>query len=221
MRLTALARTIAVSGVLSLAGASAALAADGTISDTGPGSTNTVSNNSTSTVAESNSNNISVTNNNSQSGSSGSASVSSNTSGGSAISGDVTNSSTVTTTISIGNSTAGLPGMGGSSGSGSGDGSGSGAGAGSGSGSSSSDGPGKGSGAGLGAGDAVSTLPTVGCEIVCDVSALRNAYHQPTSTDAAVKQAKGISSGLMALAGLLSLVGAGGSALFATKRAKA
>lgn len=222
MKLKVLARTAALSGLLTLAGAGAALADDGVISTTGPGSVNTITSNNTSILFESNVNSVTVTNSNTQIGTSGAANVSGNTTGGSATSGTVTNTNNAVTSVSINNGPA-VGGLGGGTGTGSGGGNGSGSGAGSGglgggSGAASPLGVG-GSGSGVGGG----VLPSVGCSVVCDVSGLRDLYNpaQATAVDSALKQANGISAGLLALAALLSLVGAGGSAAYAAKRAKA
>jgi len=199
--------------MLSLTAAMPALA-DSSIDTTGPYSTNTVTNTQNTTVNETNNNNVTVTNSNHQTASTGSASVKGNTTAGSAMSGDATNSNNVSTTIDVGNSSA-LPGSG--SGSVSGGGSGSGAGAGSGSAASST--PGKGAGtAGVGSGSgSVAMLPATGCSAICDVSALRAAYH-PSGLTTAIQDANKSSALLMGLAALLSLVAAGGSAFYATKK---
>ena len=63
----------------------------GTISNTGPGSKNTVSSNITDTTTVTNVNNVSVNNSSSQTSSTGSANVSGNTTGGSAETGDAWN----------------------------------------------------------------------------------------------------------------------------------
>ena len=73
------------------------------ISNTGPNSSNNVTFNDTLTTTISNTNNVSVSNDNSQTATSGSATVSNNTSGGSALSGEATNTSSMDTDISISN----------------------------------------------------------------------------------------------------------------------
>ncbi len=223
INLNVLARTAALSGLLTVAGAGAAFADSGTISTTGPNSTNVITSSETNTVVVSNTNNVSVSNSNSQSGTSGAASVTGNTLGGSATSGGVTNTNTGFTTVSINNAAVG--GLGGGSGTGSGGGNGSGSGAGSGgvgggTGAVTPLGVG-GSGSGLGSGSA-EVLPSVGCSVVCDVAGLRGLYEpaKASSAASALDQAKGISAALLALAAALSLVGAGGSAAFAARRAK-
>lgn len=215
-------RTVALSGLLAMAGAGAAFADDANINNTGPGSSNVVTSNDTNSLNETNTNNVNVTNSNNQSGTSGAAQVNNNTTAGSAQSGDVNNNANFATSINVGNGSAAgaLGGSGGGSGSGSGGGSGSGAGAGSGS-ASAAPGSGSGSMSSAGVGGGVSTLPQTGCDAICDVSALRNAYQAGTNPVSALQQTKGLSAGLLGLAALLSLVGAGGSAVFATKRAKA
>ncbi len=62
-----------------------------TISNTGPGSDNSISNNNSSSTTVSNTNNVSVSNNNNQSSSTGSAVVTDNTTGGSATTGTASN----------------------------------------------------------------------------------------------------------------------------------
>lgn len=212
-RIQQLGSAVVLTSMLSLTAAMPALA-DSSISTTGPNSTNTVKNTQTTTVNETNNNNITVTNSNHQTASTGSASVKGNTTAGSAMSGDATNSNNVSTTIDVGNSSA-LPGSG--SGSVSSTGSGSGAGAGSGSAASSTPGKG-GAGATAGSGSgSVAMLPATGCEVVCDVAALRAAYH-PSGLTTAIQDANKSSALLMGLAALLSLVAAGGSAFYATKK---
>ncbi len=217
---------VALAGMLTLAGAGSAFA-DSSIGTTGPGSTNTVTNNNSTSYTSDTTNSVSVSNVNFQSGSSGSANVSGNTTGGSAISGDVTNTNTVQTTIAIGNNGA----TAGSGSAGSGSGTGSGAGAGSGSGSSvsatsASSTPGKGGGSVSGEGTTGSgsaVLPATGCSQACTAvaNALRGSYKPAGITASAIKQAKGISAGLLGLAAALSLAGGVGSAFYASKRAKA
>lgn len=213
-RIQQLGSAVVLTGMLSLTAAMPALA-DNSISTTGPHSTNTIENTQTTTINETNNNHISVTNSNSQTAKSGSASVNGNTTAGSAMSGDATNSNNVSTTIDVGNSSA-VPGSG--SGSVSGGGSGSGAGAGSGSAASSTPGKGGAGTAGVGSGSgSVAMLPATGCSAVCDVSALRAAYH-PSGLTTAIQDANKSSALLMGLAALLSLVAAGGSAFYATKK---
>ena len=77
---------------------------------------------------------------------------------------------------------------------------------------------GQGGGLALGGlGGGTSTLPEVGCEVICDVSSLRAGYND-NSVSQAAEQARGISAGLLALAAILSLAGAGGSAIFARRQ---
>jgi hypothetical protein len=64
-------------------------------------------------------------------------------------------------------------------------------------------------------------LPATGCSVICDVSALRAAYKPFGGATQALAQTKGLSGELLGLATLLSLIGAGGSAIYASKRAKA
>jgi hypothetical protein len=227
MRIQHISKLVVLSGMLSLASAGAAMAADGTadINTTGPNSNNTVNIREDTNVTETNTNHVSVDNNNDQTARSGSAVVSGNTLGGEAVSGNASNFNATTTNVKISNVSAvsaeaccGLgagPGFGGGLGSGGGAGSGAGA-------------PGVGAGApvspGLGAaapGLGAGALPEVGCSVVCDVSALRAGYNpNNNAVTEATKQAKGLSAWLMAMAAALSLAGAGGSALYATKRVK-
>jgi|GEM_PF-1547983 len=213
-RIQQLGSAIALTGMLSLMTVAPVLA-DSSISNTGPDSTNKVTNTTTNTVQVDNDNHLTVTNSNDQTAKTGSASVKGNTTAGSAMSGDATNSNNVSTTIDVGNSSA-LPGSG--SGSVSGGGSGSGAGAGSGSAASSTPGKGGASTAGVGSGSgSVAMLPATGCSAICDVAALRAGYH-PSGLTTAIQDANKSSALLMGLAALLSLVAAGGSAFYATKR---
>lgn len=76
---------------------------NGTISNTGPKSDNIVVNKSSSYTHVDNDNDVHVGNLNFQGGHSGSARVSGNTTGGDATSGDVSNTSSTTTTINIKN----------------------------------------------------------------------------------------------------------------------
>lgn len=213
-------RAAVVSGALTLAGAGAAFADSASIEETGPDSTNIIKISSSQRWDVDNTNNVTVNNNNTQNASTGNASVNRNTTGGDASSGNASNNNTTTTTIEISNDSS----VGGG-GSGSGGGQGSGGGAGSGSGAGGQDGSsggvgGSGSGGNLalgGVGGGVSTLPEVGCEVICDVSALRAGYNDNIASQAA-ERAKGVSAGLLALAAILSLAGAGGSALFASRK---
>ena len=207
-----------ISGAVVLFGAGAALAADASVDTTGPSSQNVVSITETTTVSTMNHNNISVTNTNDQTSSTGSANVSGNTDGGSAISGDASSSATTTTTVTVGNAGA-AGGSGGGTGGGTlpeGGNSGSG---GTGGGTIPSTG---GSGGGGMGGGSLQTLPNTGPAFPIDVSALRALWHpisSTTPTQNAVTQTKGVSTGLLIAAGLLTLMGAAGSVTFAAKRA--
>jgi hypothetical protein len=75
-------------------------AADASITNTGPGSTNTVNSNTSNTTKVVCINNTLISNSSSQSSSSGSANVSGNTSGGSASSGNASNSNVTSVTAS-------------------------------------------------------------------------------------------------------------------------
>lgn len=221
-RIQQLGSSLALTGMLSLVAIAPAFAADSSITTTGPDSTNKVENTSTNTITETNNNNLSVNTNNSQTASTGSAKVSGNTTGGSAMSGNASNSNNVSTTISVDNGSV-AAGMGGGSGSGGGPGSGAGAGSGS---PASASSAGRGSSAktsATGSVAGVAMLPKAGCSATCDVNALRAAYKPfGGSTATALQSANKSSAFLMGLAALLSLVAAGGSAIYSTKqRAKA
>ncbi len=75
----------------------------GTISDTGPNSTNEITTTNTNTTTVTNDNNIEISNNNVQLGGSGDASVKNNTTGGSATSGNTDNSNSSSDTVNINN----------------------------------------------------------------------------------------------------------------------
>lgn len=79
------------------------------ISNTGPGSTNSIVDNSSTTCTSTSTNTAQVSNNTSQSGSSGSASASGNTTAGGATSGSVTNTSTTNTSLVLTNGNACAP----------------------------------------------------------------------------------------------------------------
>jgi len=103
--------TVSVSATVDNSGSAAALMdattpssdASGTINNTGPNSSNTVSSNVKSTVNVTNDNDISVFNDNDQSASSGDATVRGNTTGGSATTGDASNTSSSTFTFDVTN----------------------------------------------------------------------------------------------------------------------
>ena len=75
----------------------------GTISNTGPDSNNNITFNDTTTTTITNNNNVSVDNDVSQVASSGNATATNNTSGGSALSGQATNTSSLDVDIAIKN----------------------------------------------------------------------------------------------------------------------
>jgi hypothetical protein len=77
-------------------------AAESTISNTGPDSTNVIVNKSTSSVRITCRNNLDISNTNTQNASSGSANVSNNTTGGSATSGNASNTNTTSVTVNTG-----------------------------------------------------------------------------------------------------------------------
>jgi hypothetical protein len=204
MKYTRFATSVVLSGSLALMSAGSAFAAD-SIDTTGPGSTNTVTENNT----------------NNQTATTGNATVSGNTNAGSATTGDATNNNTTQTTVGV-------------AGSGSGNGGGvfgSGNGAGAGVGSTGTVGSGQGNGGGsvLGASTTGSTnfgqgagseatLPVTGPSSPIDVSALRTQNHASVIPPALVKQSNGISAALLLAAATLSLLGAIGSAVYANRR---
>lgn len=79
------------------------LTSNGTISNTGQGSTNTVSSNLTATTTVTNTNTLTATNNNPQVAVSGSATSNNNTTGGAANSGDSDNNSSTTFSYTVNN----------------------------------------------------------------------------------------------------------------------
>lgn len=226
MKIRQITSTIALSSMLSITGAGMALADSAVIDTTGPSSVNNVNINNNENITQSNTNVVTVTNTNEQTATTGAANVSGNTNAGSATSGSASNNNTTTTAITIGN-TPGFLAVGGSGGGTGGSGSpvgglggGSGVGAVGGLGGGSGTGTGVKSAGGLGAGGGVAVLPSVGCTYVCDVSALRDAYTAPADKSA-VGQTRAASAALLGMAALLSLIGASGSAWYASRRAKA
>jgi hypothetical protein len=190
---------------------------------TGPGSTNTVTINDTSNTTVTNTNDVTIRETVDQTATSGDANASNNTQSGDVATGDASNSSTGTTSVSIGNQAVG--GFGGSTG-GSGNGAG-GSGNGSGAG-----GSGNGSGTVNGSGNVLGSstnsvggfgggalLPVTGPSSLVDVSALRSLYHPATIVPPAiVKQSKNTSAMFLIAAAILSLLGAFGSAIYANRR---
>ncbi len=79
------------------------------ISNTGPGSTNVITDTSTTSCTSTSTNNVQVSNTTSQGSSSGSAASSGNTSSGSALSGNSSNSSTTSTSVVANNTSPCLP----------------------------------------------------------------------------------------------------------------
>lgn len=88
-----------------LLGSSAYAATTGTITNTGPGSNNTITVNEDCSAIITNTNTISITGSNSQTSSSGSTTSGGNTTGGSATSGSSTNSNSYTVDLNIHNAT--------------------------------------------------------------------------------------------------------------------
>lgn len=86
-----------VAGCIVLSGVASAQSVD--ISNTGPGSNNTVTSTSSSTTTCTSTNQVQVTNTSQQGSSSGSSNTSGNTTGGSATSGSASNSNTASTSV--------------------------------------------------------------------------------------------------------------------------
>jgi len=204
------ARTALISAVATLAFSGAAFADSANISTTGPSSSNTVTTDVSNNVNITNQDNVTVTNSNTQTAQTGDATVSYNTTAGAAMSGAASNANTVTTTIGTSSSTAPCScsvAMGGGSSNPSSPAAGS-----------TTIGGSKGVGGGSGS---VGTLPETGASVPVDVSALRNLFNpvsQTTPLTAAVKANKTISTVGLALAAVLSLLGAIGTAVYSTKR---
>jgi hypothetical protein len=206
-----------VSSVLTMFGAGAALAADAQIDTTGPSSQNTVTVSETTSTTIENTNHIVVNNDNNQHSSTGDANVSGNTNGGSATTGDATNTATTSTTVTVGNAGGGSGGAGGAGG-----------GTLPGGGNPGSGAAGGGSlptatttgGSGGAGGGTLETLPNTGPLNPIDVSALRALWNPNSSTVPTQNTVnpKGVSTGMLLLAGLLTLVGAAGSITYAARR---
>lgn len=221
---------LAGAGVLAAGLSTVALADTVSVSTSGPDATSSVqiSNSTTNTV--SNHNTVEVVNMNSQDAVSGDVSANENTSVGSGGSGAASNNNVTATNVAISNS--GIGSVSGSTGGGIGNGSGSGGSGGIGNGSGSTGGIGNGAGGlggstggavlgaatgGMGAGS-VATLPEVGAKIPVDVSALRGLYN-PTNA-AAAAGSKAFDATLIGLASLLSLIGAGVTAMYSRRHAR-
>lgn len=215
MNIKRLATSLALSGALALAMPASAMAQnDVNIDNTGPDSTNTVTIDNNNTTTVNNDQTVDVNNiDNDQTATSGDATVSGNTTGGSANTGNASNEQSFETVISFSGLAAGGPGLGGGGTGGGGTG---GGGTGGGGGSSSG---GTGGGSLMGVGTGGGLLPDTGASFPIDVSALRRAIAGAAGDDlAAVNRNKGLSVGLLAAAALMSLLGAAGSAVYATKK---
>ncbi len=210
MRITKLATALAVSSVLTLSVAGAAMADDVTIGTTGPGSTNTANVNNNSNFNMTNNNNVAVNNTNNQTAVSGPANVSGNTNAGSATSGNANNSNSTNTVISINNPAGGVGGgvVGTTGGTGGGTVS---AAGGVGGGSLSSASTMKG---GVGGG----SLPNTGATDPVDISGLQSLFHPSSQAQNLAAQTQATSRALLAAGALLSLIGALGSAVYANKK---
>lgn len=205
---------ISMTGALALVPQMAMAQNDCSMSTTGPDSTNTCTINNDVDYTVTNDQDVTVTNTNNQTATSGDADVTGNTNAGNASTGDASNNNDTSTVISFG---GGGLGGGGNGGGGNGTGGG-GTGGGNlgGGGGSSSGGTGGGS---LAFGTGGGSLPDTGASFPIDVSALRNAIAGSASEDmAALNRSKSLGAGLLAAAALMSLLGAAGSAVYATKK---
>jgi len=224
MKRLTIAGTTLASAVVSCAITGAAFADSGTtatIGGTSNDTTNQVTVNSSSSTTYTNNSHVTVTNGNSQSVSSGNANVNDVSQVGDVSSGSASASNTTTTTIggSGSGSNPSNPGMGGGSGGSGTGGLGGGSGSASASGSGSSSGSG-GSGSGSGVSLSAAMLPDTGPSVPVDVSALRALWHDPTALvgTTAAQKASLVSGSLLATATLLSLAGAGATALYEKRR---
>jgi hypothetical protein len=209
---------VTASSVLALALSGVAHAQSVDMSQTGPDSNNSVSVSETNSSSVTNVNKVAIVNATSQSAYTGDADVSHNTTGGNATTGAASNNNSVTTAVTIGNQTSGTPGTGGAGGSTGGGTTGGGSVTPAGSGGASAAATGSGTTIGSGA---AGMLPATGASGLVDVSALRNAVTRITApTPEAVKQTSSLSTALLMGAALLSLLGAAGSAVYASKREK-
>jgi hypothetical protein len=198
-------------------------AADSVSMDTtGPNSTQKVSVDNSSTISTTNTNNVQTDNINAQDAATGSVTAKDNTTvTAGPSSGDAANNNLSNTTITINNPSAGGLGAGTVE-------------PGSGSMSVGSTSPGNGAAAepgkggevlgastpGLGAGSP-EILPVTGPEVPVDVSAIRAAWHLPSTDTAAsnvVKGAQPVTAAMLATAALLSLIGAAASVLYTRRR---
>ncbi len=200
------------------------LAADAvTIDGTGQDSDAIVQVENTTKVETSTTNHIQILNVNDQIATTGDVTESSNTNAGTAGSGNAANNNATTTTVAI-NNAGGGSGGGGSGGDGSGGGGSGGGGSGGtggGSGGGSVEGAATTGGLGGGSGSTVATLPEVGASQFVDVSALRALYHPAVMQSPLTNQAQrpeGLSLTFLLAVGLISVIGAYGSAAFADWR---
>lgn len=216
MTMSKFARTTLAATLATVLLSTAALASSD-ISDTGPGSNNTVTVDTSNQVTVTNDNNVTVNNTNTQVATSGDATVSGNTTAGDATTGDATNTNTAKTTVEIDNQSP-CCGQGGGGGNGQGGGQGSGQGGGQGG---SNIGAGA-SSSGVGASSTSvgsSTLPETGASQPIDVSALRNLLsHVSNPVASAAKPNPITSTALMVAAVVMSLIGAIGAAIYGNKR---
>ena len=226
MRLMRFVSAAGAAGVLSLVLVGGA-SADTSLSTTGPNSANTVTENNNTSVTETNTNNVQIVNVNEQQASTGAVAAKNNTSvAGGLGSGNATNGQTTTTTVSIGNASAGP--IVGAPGAGAGNPGQPGVGAGTtGNAGSSATTAGKG-GEVLGASTAPgkgsgtpAVLPATGALVPVDVSGIEKAWQKlnapvPSSTS----QDNSISTAMLGIAALLAVGGAALNTVY-TRRRKA
>ncbi len=198
--------------------AGTALADTATVGTTGPNSTNKITIDNSSSTSVHNTNNVVVVNASFQGAQSGDVSAKDNTSVGGLGSGNASNNNSTATTVAINNPSVAEVTGGGSGGSTGGSGGTSG-GSGQGAGGSGGSVLGASTVGGMGGGS-VATLPVTGPSSFVDVSALRAAWHPQTNapTTNLVKSSKMFTTAMLVVAGLLSLIGAIGSVVYAQRK---
>lgn len=210
--------TASIAATLAFSFSGSVFAADVSVSNTGPDSTNKVAIENKSEVKVTNSSDIQISNVNVQEAKTGDVDAKKNTSVGELQSGDAANDNHAATAVAISNSSAsvlpvGGSGQGGNSTSGNGPTGGIGGSGGNVLGASAVGGLG---GGGLGG----AVLPEVGAAFPVDVSALRAAWHPQTDvpTAALAKGSRMFTAAMLIIATMLSLLGALGSAFYARRR---
>jgi hypothetical protein len=214
---------VTAAGLMSAGLSGFALADSASMTTTGPDSTNTITIDTTTSTTVTITNHVDVTNVNVQSAQSGDVAATDNTTVNGPIgSGNASNNNSTATSVNVDNGglgssvapvVTGGSGNGGSTGTGAGNG-----------------GPAGGSGGsvlgastgGFGSGS-VSSLPSVGASVPVDVSALRALYHPQVASAPQVAltgHAHAISIAFLAIASLLSLLGAGISAVYSNRRSR-